>query len=1125
AVRGAVEGRGLAGDGGGEDPGAEEISPPVLEAIVSPDEIETTPPIEVPKKRLKARKLAPPAGEEAPAAVPRTTAAAVLDAAAALSTGAAGEARNASIREEEDQEEDKEEEKEEEGQRGGLGEPWQEEEKGGGGGGEDEEEKRRGQRPDEERGEQEEEEESATLVDTTGAETETEDPAVTAGVDAAANVDPRQHHQHQHGGGHCRDSPVPEPTSERALSPAPSAGSQVGAADAGSRTGAADAERPSGPESIAAAMAIPAARTAADSDPGVGCDLNRCSAPPATAPSSSTLRGDVAQPGASPPPPPPVSLESAALLFIFWHQARVQFVLARLRHERAYASWLAARIRWSDARVQKGKALVAELRRAKRTGAPVKPIIDEMTALRNQAFPPRPMRGGRNHSSSGGAITPSTSPRACACSASPVPVGSVRLLPTRRDNPEPLKDDGASLAVRDGRAEPPASLIRRHPPPGEDTGGEGPLQPGAKRRRPPSGAAVDSTAQDVGVGSRYGGGGDGGGGGSVIAADDGVTAAAAAPPATAQAPATARGCAETSAGPGQAGGEAHASTTSGSYSSPTRSKAQATRCHGASSGQRLRRASTLPSPPRALATAIDAEGASIGAGAAAAPAGARASCLPSYSTGDVRVAGGVVDTVARGRAGAVSPSHQRPTSDQLNDPVFRGRMKARARAAKAAQKSAAQKSSRSAEGPEGKSDPLKLTKEAGLRQRKPGGSGGGGGGGERQAGEGGWMSSRRRDWCLDDVCFPATERSGGGGGAAAARTTSSSSSSPRRRQRRLSRSKSAPPSPQPPQALPAVPSVHTRDERRGAGLATVEAAASGVPSSRVGKGAAEARAAADDESRASRGAKRAAALRPGDSSGGGGGGGDGVDDRAGGDDRPRRQGGVGPRSHAKRKTRGGEGVDGEGAAAADLPESGRRSAAAEPTAADDVTLASPSCPSKLHRKTSASVRFRETAETSPAVEQCTAKGGSCRKRRTPRSSKTGKAPAPAKAAAMPALPRPPPPQQQQQQQHRSRCPRGQEMLRQANAVQAERGTVSPRTADRARCPEGLTEGVGTSSSPIFSGLSFVLVGLPTETRRDVEGVIVAGAGRVLEDMTPQPRERCGWHPPAGAVSAPSRRCH
>lgn len=52
---------------------------------------------------------------------------------------------------------------------------------------------------------------------------------------------------------------------------------------------------------------------------------------------------------------PPCSQSAAPLLFVFWHQARVQLMLARRRRERARASLLAARIRWNDVSLSVGR--------------------------------------------------------------------------------------------------------------------------------------------------------------------------------------------------------------------------------------------------------------------------------------------------------------------------------------------------------------------------------------------------------------------------------------------------------------------------------------------------------------------------------------------------------------------------------------------------------------------------------------------------------------------------------------------------------------------------------------------------------------------------------------------------
>lgn len=95
------------------------------------------------------------------------------------------------------------------------------------------------------------------------------------------------------------------------------------------------------------------------------------------------------------------------------------------------------------------------------------------------------------------------------------------------------------------------------------------------------------------------------------------------------------------------------------------------------------------------------------------------------------------------------------------------------------------------------------------------------------------------------------------------------------------------------------------------------------------------------------------------------------------------------------------------------------------------------------------------------------------------------------------------------------------MVRQASAQALAGGGASAAAPGRS-APVGYSAaGVGVASkSGIFSGLSVVLVGLPDPLCQEVEGLIVAGGGRVIEDMPPpQPMDRFEWLPPAGAAAA------
>lgn len=98
------------------------------------------------------------------------------------------------------------------------------------------------------------------------------------------------------------------------------------------------------------------------------------------------------------------------------------------------------------------------------------------------------------------------------------------------------------------------------------------------------------------------------------------------------------------------------------------------------------------------------------------------------------------------------------------------------------------------------------------------------------------------------------------------------------------------------------------------------------------------------------------------------------------------------------------------------------------------------------------------------------------------------------------------------------------MVRQANAQAAAAGGAPVSAAERAT-PVGdpATAGVAVPRSGVFAGLSFVLVGLPEPLCQEVEGLIVASGGLVLEDMPPRPRDRFERLPPAGATAAEAAR--
>lgn len=94
------------------------------------------------------------------------------------------------------------------------------------------------------------------------------------------------------------------------------------------------------------------------------------------------------------------------------------------------------------------------------------------------------------------------------------------------------------------------------------------------------------------------------------------------------------------------------------------------------------------------------------------------------------------------------------------------------------------------------------------------------------------------------------------------------------------------------------------------------------------------------------------------------------------------------------------------------------------------------------------------------------------------------------------------------------------MVRQASVqAAASAGGASAFAAERTTPAGDFAAGV-TPRSATFFGLIFVLVGLPDPLCQEVEGLIVAGGGRVLEDMLQQqPGELFEWLPPAGAAAA------
>ncbi|CAM9284207.1 unnamed protein product, partial [Ectocarpus sp. 13 AM-2016] len=573
-------------------------------------------------------------------------------------------------------------------------------------------------------------------------------------------------------------------------------------------------------------------------------------------------------------------------------------------------------------------------------------------------------------------------------------------------------------------------------------------------------------------------------------------------------PATAA-AAESAAAAGVAGASVKAvmPALAKAYLSPVHVKSPISRCYGAasssSSDQRnrrhLQRASTVPSPSRTvtLASAISAEAVSAGATAGAISPTSRARAAGSRRSSSMAVGGGGDD------GGAVVPEAgdctrdrcQRPTADQLNDPVFRGRMKARTRAAKAAA-AAASTSGNTGSGNCGGSaltgarcQPDRRIHQAGWVDdvgRGQQGKRGGGGVEQRQAaGFNGWMSSRRQDWGLDDVGLPAAQFRCVGSAAPSASS------------RRLSRSKTAPspsksgggaasppPSPPPPPSTSAARAKPTAERLTG-------------PSLGGKSGGARASAAVGSAPGRGRGTKRGA---DGGSSGGGGGCDGGVD----GGIRPRSVG-VGPRSHAKKKSRGNEeGVREDAGAVAAVPAVPAAPAASADTTRADKTLTSSPSP-RQRQKTSGSIWCRvvshEGGRGAPA-QKC------CRQQRATTSA-AAVAVSPVMSAA--------------RQHHRSRGPRGEKMLRQASVQAAGTATAAPTpTAEKNpdSPPAAAAAAAAAGRSGSFVGLSLVLVGLPDDVHLGVERTIVAGSGRVLEDIPP-PKTRGGlvFRPPAASAEA------
>ncbi|CAM9720414.1 unnamed protein product, partial [Ectocarpus sp. 8 AP-2014] len=660
---------------------------------------------------------------------------------------------------------------------------------------------------------------------------------------------------------------------------------------------------------------------------------------------------------------------------------------------------------------------------------------------------------------------------------------------TRSGTPELREGSSSSPTPVEGPSLVPGQGWRRRRSATVGGGDDTCLQPTAKRRA--SARTSAATTSPVGLGPVAGLPGTDEGGGS---GDDSAhrPATAAAPPA------------------GVAGATVKAvkPALTEVYLSPARVKSPISRCYGAasssSSGRRhrhhLQRASTVPSPTRTvtLASAISAEAVSVGASAGAISPPSRARAAGSRRSSPMAVGG------SGDGGGAVVPEArdctrdrcQEPTADQLNDPVFRGRMKARTRASKAAAAAAtASIGGNPASGNCGGSaltgarcQPDRRTHQAGWvddvgRGLKGKRSGGGGVEQRQAAGFNGWMSSRRQDWGLDDVGLPAAQSRGVGSAAPSASS------------RRLSRSKTAPspsksgggaaspPPPPPPPPASAARAKPTAERLTGPSL---------------GGKSGGARASAAVGFAGDMGTKRGA---DGGSSGGGdGGSGCGCN----GGTRPRSVG-VGPRSHAKKKSRGNkEGVGEDAGAVAAIPAVPAAAVgSADSTRADKILTSSP--PPRQRQKTSGSVRCREVSHEGGrgiTAKKC------CRQQR---------------ATSLAAAVEVSPVTSAARQHHRSRGPRGEKMLRQASVQAAGTAAAAPTpTAENVRdSPAAAAAATAAGRIGPFFGLSLVLVGLPDDVHREVERTIVACGGRVLEDLPP-PKTRGGLalrRPAAGAEVA------
>ncbi|CAM9829071.1 unnamed protein product, partial [Laminaria digitata] len=422
-----------------------------------------------------------------------------------------------------------------------------------------------------------------------------------------------------------------------------------------------------------------------------------------------------------------------------------------------------------------------------------------------------------------------------------------------------------------------------------------------------------------------------------------------------------------------------------------------------------------------------------------------------------------------------------PTADQLNDPVFRGMMKARAKAAKAA---------KSAGGPDGGvevggwgGDPSAEGGQAGARAVRSGVVGdlrarfsAGNGAAFDAKGSGicrGWMSSRR-DWALDDV---SVAPKGG-------RPSSSS--------RRLPRSRSALAAPSLAPPLPP-PQQHQQHQALICGPARPGRASLAKPL--VLPAGTEVAVGSAASPGAGRGAKTGGARVCGS-------GGAKMDDV----DIPQKQQtlGVGPRSAVKKKLRGGSAVVGEEAS----------SPAAEVTvAAVGADVQSSSSPSLKQPQTNVTARFRpQNKDGSEARGEQAAPGS--RQKRTRDTS----------AAASTALPSPQ--AKRQQRQHRGGA-RGRDMVRQASAQAGIDGQGAAAAAVVAT-PPAASQCTADTKGVTFSGLCFVLVGLSENTARQLEDMVIGGGGRVLEDiplLTSSDSSTwlaaCGPAPSAGAAAGKS----